>query len=797
MMKKLLSIILALSCAIVSRGADTYETFISKAGVKSAGTCMRIFKDGDKYWMEFPDSLMGRRVILSSFMRSSSGWTSCGTDISSREVFTLSRTDSLLLLTSPVVMPESAESTLRESLRHSMVAPVRYAFPIKYRGADSTSAVVEVSKLFDPSNKDAFNPARVQVDGNAMVSKATPKPEFTYFKELVSYPSSVGVLQGITFKVAPFYDLGGNMIQTIDEEIMSMDSDVATLLTLVPESSAKVRVADPRIGTLNSSRNVFAGDKGIRREEIVSRWDITGGRKIVVYIDTLFSAVQREAVSRGILAWNRTFEAAGLGSVIEVRPYEPGFVAENPLVSKVMADRHCSSGSLSVSVLSDPASGLISACSITVPAGTRDYFRMDGLFGISAVDPRWQEYEIPEDAFCEALTARVMQAFAKALGLRPNAAGSYAYSPAQLRDPGFTREHGITASVTDDVLFNTLARPGDKEKGVATVVDQPGAYDYMAIEWIYSRPDAVSDRALADSIIKSKAGNPAYVYLPPSKDSPDPRSFSGDLGNDPFEEYATAIERYGYIAANAPRWYGTTVPHNTTFKTVLAEQVLRHHCTEHKKLARLVGGLYVQDMSAGSKYVAVSRDEQKRALSMAIDGLDKLDYLDSARELLAFSGAYNGFAALMRVNALTQNAMLGRLKWSAVSTKLGLSEYPVSEMLSDVTDEITRNLRKGSVPEGDDFLVEIWMVRGLAEHLPVYEQNNKEYNHRAIQLQAPVPVSENFYGPVLENACITEIDRLEDILKKSLRSARGDYDKSRIRYLLSQLKGMKGTNTQP
>ena len=782
-MKKLFLILLALSFALALQGADTYETFTSKAGIKSAGTCMRIYKDGDKYWMEFPDSLMGRRVILSSFMRNSSGWTTCGTDISAREVFTLSQTDSLLLLTSPVATPEST------------IAPVRYAFPIKYRNADSTAVVVEVSKLFSPSNKDAFNPAKVQVDGNAMVNKATVKSEFTHFKELLAYPASTGVLQGVTFKVSPAYDLGGNMIQTIDEEILSMDGEVATLLTLVPESTVKIRVADPRIGTVNASRNVISGDKGIRKEEIVSRWDLTGGKKIVVYIDTLFSAVQREAVSRGILVWNKTFEAAGLGSVIEVRPYERGFCAENPLVSKVMADRHSSSGSLSVSVLSDPASGLISACSITVPAGIRDYFRMDGLFGISDVDPRWQEYEIPEDAFCEALTARVMQAFARVLGLSANVAGSYAYSPAQLRDPAFTREHGITASVTDDVLFNTLARPGDRERGVVTVVNQPGAYDYMAIEWIYFRPDAASDRALADSLIRSKAGDPAYLYLPYAQSSPDPRCYRGDLGNDPFEEYATAIGRYGYIAANAPRWYETTVPHNTTFRTVLAEQVLRHHCTEHKKLARLVGGLYVQDMSTGSKYVAVSRDEQKRALSMAIDGLDKLDYLDSARELLAFSGAYNGFATLMRVNALTQNAMLGRLKWSAVSTKLGLSEYPIGEMLSDVTDVITSNLRKGSVPEGEEFLVEIWMARGLAKHLPVYEQNNKEYNHKAIQLQAPVPVSENFYGPVLENACITEIDRLEDILKKSLRAAQGEYDKNRIRYLLSQLEGMKETKT--
>ena len=161
-MKRLLLIVLALSLALPSGGADTYETFVSKKGIKSAGECMRIYKDGAKLWMEFPDSLMGRRVILSSFMRRSSGWTSCGTDISAKEVFTLSRTDSLLLFTAPVVRPEDR------------LAPIRYAFPIKYRNTDSTAVVVEVSKLFDPSNKDAFNPVKVQVDGRPRPRRNSP-----------------------------------------------------------------------------------------------------------------------------------------------------------------------------------------------------------------------------------------------------------------------------------------------------------------------------------------------------------------------------------------------------------------------------------------------------------------------------------------------------------------------------------------------------------------------------------------------------------------------------------------------
>ena len=191
------------------------------------------------------------------------------------------------------------------------------------------------------------------------------------------------------------------------------------------------------------------------------------------------------------------------------------------------------------------------------------------------------------------------------------------------------------------------------------------------------------------------------------------------------------------------------------------------------------------------------KDVQKKALALAINGLDKLQYIDSNKELQSFSGAYNDFSTLMRINALTQNAMTNRLKWSAAATKLGIAEYPVADLLSDITDEVTCNLRKGSVPEGEEFLVEVWMARGLMPSLPVYEQNLKEYNHKAAQLYAPLPMSENLYKPVLENACIAEVERLEGILKRSLRAARGEYDKERVRYLLSQLDGMKGTDLQP
>ena len=774
MKKTLLLIVLALALAPAMRGSDdTYESFISKKGIKSAGQSMRIYKDGDKYWMEFPDSLMGSRLILSSFLRSSSGWTSCGTDISSREVFTLGKTDSLLLFSSAVASPEVVEQ---------FVAPIRYAFPIKYRGADSTSVVVDVSKLFSTSNKDAFNPKGVQVDAEAMVYKATPKQELTYFKDFVSFPSSTGVVQGVTFKVSPSFNVGGGMLQVVEEEMMSVDADVATVLTLMPEVKVDTKVADDRIGTVNFERNVYSASRGVIKEKILSRWDISGGKKISVYIDTLFSAAQREAVAKGLLAWNGAFEAAGLGRVVEVLPYPKDslFSAENPLVSKVMADVHSSSGRLSVSVLADPASGHISACSITVPAGLRGTLRMEGLFGISDVDPRWREYDIPEDAFCEALTARVMQAFARVLGLSANAAGSFAYSPAQLRDPDFTRTHGITASVTDDVLFNTLARPSDAAKGVKTIVDRPGEYDYLAIEWIYGHQDA------ADSLLASVKDSPAYRYLEAAKDSPDPRCYSGDLGNDPFEEYENAMRRLKAISAGLVSWYEGKIPENEGFREVLAEQILLHHQAEHRKLSRVIGGIFLRDLSSGVKYESVPKDIQKKAMCTVTANLQETAYLDSNKELLSFCGAYNGFATLMRINSLNLGGVNSRLKWAALAQAEGIETYPLEDLLSDISDEVTRKLRKGSVPEGEEFFCAVWASLGLKRNIPLYSAKTKGPSDQA-SLYVPLKASEASYGPLLERCCAAELERLSGILKKCRRAARNAHDRNRIDYVLKSL----------
>ena len=57
----------------VSVKKTPYEEFLSKKGLVSArGGSVSVFKDGDKVYIEFPDSLMGSELCLSSHVLESS-----------------------------------------------------------------------------------------------------------------------------------------------------------------------------------------------------------------------------------------------------------------------------------------------------------------------------------------------------------------------------------------------------------------------------------------------------------------------------------------------------------------------------------------------------------------------------------------------------------------------------------------------------------------------------------------------------------------------------------------------------
>ena len=773
-----------------------YQKFSTKKGIKVAGEGLKVYRDGKKVWLEVPDSLMGSKIVLSTVVdKSSSEWVPVGKSVSPQKVFVLSRTDSLLVLQEPGAIISVKDTTMQAALGKAGLLPVRYAFPLKYRNGDTTAVVVDATRLFSPSNKDAFSLNGVNIDDTFSAwDEGTPVADFSEIIAPVAYPRSVGVRQAVSVHVTPYLPAGGGRAYVFEGQKERIDGEFITTVTLLPECGIKIRETDRHIGVRNVPFKEYSSEKGIRSGRTARRWNISKDKRLTVYVDTLFPEAWYQAIRKGIEAWNPAFEEIGITRAIDVRRYPSygGFRAEDPLVSKVMADDDGRREEIRTALFGDNSTGELLSFTMTIPAGFIDNVRYEAFYNIADADARYRTYDMPESALCEIVRARVMQAFGGVLGLEPNYAGSQAYSPAQLRSPSFTKVHGITASVTDDVLFNIFAREGDREKGLVTIVDRIGPYDRLAIKWLYSSfPEGTDEKKALTSVIAPYTGA-EYRYVPVSgKTYMDVRALPGDLGNDPEACFDERVRHLRAVMENAYSWIGDEDLEMSSFRILLPERIALQFFAASRTLCYNIGGVYNDD----SGMRAVPKDFQKHILRKVNDFYTTFSLPPSATDLFHFSGAVSSFDGLFRTNYANQSGFFNRIRMVAFAADKAASGYPASEYLDDLTDLLTANIRKGQVCKEDEFPLSLLMAMGLMSNSPMMQHSYQEAFHRSNGLVDSFPEDEAL-APVLsgipvtslsdlDGDCYNAMERIRSILEKALR-AEGDPNKKGIlEYLLT------------
>lgn len=775
-----------------------YEKFLAKKGLKkSEDGPIRLYLDGKKFMAEVPDSLMGRKLLLSTSLRkSSSPWFIAGDNVSPQRVFVLHKTDSLLLLTNASALSVVADTSLSAAIGRSTIPPTAYAFPLRYRNGDSTAVVVDLSKLFAPSNKDAFDIKGISVNERSTVNTFTPKAELTRFERFVRFGSSVGVQQELTFSVSQSFAMGGGLAMVSSEEDAFFTGTFQTTLTLLPEASMPLRKADPHVGVQQTPFATYRSDKGFRSDGAALRWDVRDGKKITIYVDTLFSPSWQAAIRKGILSWNPAFEAIGLGRVIDVRPYPSygRFSVDDPLVSTVRAGESKSGSSLRGSMLTDVSSGRILGCTIVVPSGYAEGVGEKGRLGISDVDARYATYYPSDEAICEVLRAEMMKLFGRMLGLQANLAGSGAYTPSQLRNADFTRVNGLTGSVTDNVLFNSLARPGDRERGVVTIINQIGPYDRHAIEWLYRIfPEGTDETAALSALVRSKTGKREYVYVPQILGYPDYRGLSGDLGSDPLALYDASMARLRFVAREGASWLQGINPEEDSYPITFLERVWLRAYSLQNLLMNNVGGVAFLDLEEGRKYQVQPEAFQRACLQRAMDGISDCDWIEQS-PLNRPVTANTDYAAFSRSSATVS---MSRVAAVALAEKLGGSSFTVRAFLDQLTDSMTSSIRSGKMAAGTELQISRYIAMLTGFH-PMLKTRMKEHFHQrglsdaeedalARALQVPYSGVPAWCLEDLPEEGYLQMERLRKILSAGKASARGDVDRGRIDYLLRKV----------
>ena len=466
-------------------------------------------------------------------------------------------------------------------------------------------------------------------------------------------------------------------------------------LARLPEKPMATRPADPRVGYFTTTVADFTDDLARSpRERFINHWRLEKKdpaaalsepvKPITYWLDRTIPLKYRDAITTGILEWNKAFERIGFKNaiVVKVQPddstfdtldvgvtsvrwmvnAEPSYGAIGPthvdprsgeILDAAIAIESLSSRDLRAArtqvldlahnfdfaaLLQAPASELApAAASPGHGAGVAldpqaclagDYGAEEAGYGLDVLAARGEiDPDSPEaNAYVQAyLTNVTMHEVGHTLGLRHNFRASRLYSDKQLADAEFTKTHTLGASVMDYLPIN-LPRPGEvAAKPFETTL---GPYDYWAIEYAY-RPmpaDATPAQENAELLkIASRNAEPGLDYGTDEDNylGVDPASLQGDLGSEPV---AYAQKRFT-IARDLFARQETRTLKPTEDYAVLRRSVtyaLRDATRSAGVLLRQLGGVSTLRDFPGSgrdPMQPVPANVQRAALDTLVDGV--------------------------------------------------------------------------------------------------------------------------------------------------------------------------------
>lgn len=714
------------------------KLFKDKSKLDTRRGAFSIHKYEDKVFLEMPLSLMDRDYLLSSHIAKSSNPFLLGDESSSNKYITIEKSDSIILFKEKAsnVLYNRADSNQLKAMQLSGEGCIIKTFPIKGYVKDSTSVIFEATDFFKFDSENVIDMGGREYISIINISSAKVKSNASYLDGVEAFPTSVLVKNTSTAELS--LSVIGFAIE--DKPIVSLS--ISTYLVLLPENKVKTRIANEDVGTGLIPFLDYRNIEDIHYRYYATRRDLSKEDALTFYIDPNIPDTWMKAISSAGDEWNKEFQNLGLGRPLKVLPYPKDtlFKVSDPMVNIISFDNY-KGQSINISNITDPRDGQIFSTKISLSRDFAGYVRSRGAISMSAVDERFRTFFIPDDLICEGLKAVSLTAFGYALGLSANLSGSYAYSPDQIRSPEFTRKNGFVGSVMDGCMYNVLAQPGDKEKGVVLCIDRIGPADKFALKYLY-KPIEDNEEKTLELWVKELEKHPEARYSTPMFTAlDDPRAKSSDLGNDPFMNVELVTNNIKFFAENAHKWYNDEKI-TGSYKESLVNGVFNEfYMNTLWPIFSYIGGVWLEtpkESSSLKSFTSVPKELQKKVVQQILSRCDDLKWMDSNKEFLQFAGPNNNVSEWFYENGYPIYSLMSRLRLMTLSVLHSDEPYTQQDLLTDVENYIFKEVKSGSkMPEYKIGLAETYL-NGLVNAAPAIKeiQNQKKGKKRGIAVAA-------------------------------------------------------------
>lgn len=601
--------------AIPANGLKAYKDIVNARAATYNGF-MKIHKADSRYYLEVPDSVMGREMMIinriatapADFRSAENSYGYAG-DLVGQSMFHFEKGEGNKVFIQSKTYKERAADTsangLARSLDRNNAQPLVQQFPVKAASDSLHCALIDITDYlsqdnglfsFDATIKQQAGLGPVVADRSFIesVTAAAGQLDFSLIRTY-NKPTSKGssAMAPVTFRI----------------------SSLMVLLPVVPMTG---RLADNRTGYQETTFIDFDKNPlGVINQGYIYRWRLTPVdnssrlsapvQPVTWYVDSLFPAKWLPAVKAGVEAWNTAFEKAGYKQAVRVVK-DPGAAKQLPYA---MISFRPGNGSLQEQLITDPRSGEIIQAQLNFYLSALQELYKRYFIQAGALDKNANRPALDDVTMERLIQAWVTQQAGRLFGLKPNAGASWAHSLNDIRNNTWLKQHAFNASAMDEALINYAVQPEDKV-APENLLAKVGAADGLLISWGYSSP------APAVATVAGKVVIPDETPKTDNRNITDPRNQWGDVSNDAVKATALGIRNLKLVAPHLLEW--TQEPLSTYEKSGVMYNTL---IDQYKKYIRLVvnqiGGRYIDAKNsdqAGPRFSFVPLATQQAALQL-------------------------------------------------------------------------------------------------------------------------------------------------------------------------------------